>query len=171
MKAEEELPLRILSDYRLEFRMEENRALYRFGIFASPVCRVLTVVLVFLAFLLSPYFATGIPVCIALSIVFDNLAKKSVYTLEYSWHNGIFKVTFISLDGEEKCLESVDCRSIAVEKVDFLPENTIDYSIKSGRDSIKVLIKNECDRKNIFVTPDKYMYALIAEGSVNGLSR
>lgn len=166
------LPLRILSDYRLEFRMEKNRALYNFGIYFAPVCRLLIVVLILLAVTLSPFFAIGIPVCIALSVLSDNIAKKCVYTLEYSWHDGVFTITHITLDGEEKRLERLDCGSVLVKRTDILPDETIDYSAKDNCDErIKVLLECERDGKKIFITPDKYMYALIAERREYGLSR
>ena len=164
--------MRILSDYRLEFRMEKNRRLYTFGIHFAPVCRLLIVVLILLAVTLSPFFAIGIPLCVALSVMFDYFAKKSVYTLEYAWHDGVFTITHITIDGEEKCLERLDCGRISLKRTDILPDNTIDYSAKDRCDDrIKVLLESKEGVRKIFITPDKYMYALIAERREYGLSR
>ena len=170
-KAEEVLRLRILSNYKLEFGKEKNRFLYLFCTYLSPIMRIVAVVLIFPSVFVSLYFLIGIAFCLVVSIIMDNAVKNTVFTLIYEWKNGIFSVRSVNLAGKVKIMEIFDCKNIdGIKRIDRLPESANDRTMGNKfyfKENPITEIKIES--KSVYITPDKYLLALLEERGNYGI--
>ena len=175
MKAAEELQLRILSNYKLDFRIEKKERMYKFCIYFSAILRILAVFLIFPSVFLSYYIFIAVGISVVSSLIMDNSAKKWVYTIRYEWHDGIFSIIKIDIDGKEKTVEEVKCNRIKkLEKVNpnEIPPTANRYYYSKHLTDISEVYEvkyRDCDT-GFYITPDKYMFALMDEGRKNGIS-